>query len=115
MKSSERRSRPFVALAGFLVLAAGSATTLGGGGDASLKMQAVAVSGTTVQITVVNTGDETVTGAVSVTVAIQGRIVRSTRPVTVPEGQKVHIPVTLPAPPDEVITAGVILDDGSPF
>ena len=115
MKSSGRRSRAFVALAGILVLAAGSATALGGGGDASLRVQSVAVSGTTVLITVVNTGDETITGAVSVTVALKGRIVSLSRPVTVPEGHKAHIPVNLPAPPDEVITTGVILDDGSPF
>jgi hypothetical protein len=104
-----------LALAGFLVLAAGSATALGGGSDASLQLQAVAITGPTVEITVVNTGDETITGAVSVTAAIKGRIVRVTRPVTVPEGQKAHIPLDFPAPPDEIITTGVILDDGSPF
>jgi hypothetical protein len=114
MKSSGRRSKAIVALAGILVLATGSAPALGGG-DASLRVQSVAVSGTTVLITVVNTGDETITGAVSVTVALKGRIVRLSQPVTVPEGQKAHIPLNLPAPPDEVITTGVILDDGSPF
>ena len=113
MSSSKRRSRPFAALAGILAVLAGSPAALGG--DGSLQVQAVAVSGQTVQITVVNTGDETITGAVSVTVAIQGRVVMVTQPVTVPEGHKAHIPVNLPAPPDEVITTGVILDDGSPF
>ena len=115
MNSSGRRSRAIVALAGILALVAGSTTALGGGGDASLQVQAVAVSGSTVQITVVNTGDKTLTGAVSVTVAIKGRVVMVTQPVTVPEGQKAHLPINLPAPPDEIITAGVILDDGSPF
>jgi hypothetical protein len=114
MKSSVRRSRPFAALAGVLAVVAGSAT-VSGGGDASLQVQAVAVSGQTVQITVVNTGDETITGAVSATVKIKGRIVTVTQPVSVPEGQKAHIPVNFPTPPDEVITTGVILDDGSPF
>jgi hypothetical protein len=115
MSSSKNRSRPFAALAGILAMLVGSPAALGGGGDASLQVQAVAVSGQTVQITVVNTGDETITGAVSVTVAIKGRVVMVTQPVTVPEGHKAHIPVNLPAPPDEVITTGVILDDGSPF
>ena len=115
MKSSGRRSKAIVALAGLVVLAAGSAPALGGNRDASLQVQAVTVSGSTVQITVVNTGDKTITGAVSVTVALKGRIVRLSQPVTVPEGKKAHIPLNLPAPPDEVITTGVILDDGSPF
>jgi len=113
MKSSAGRSRPIAALVVILAVVAGSATAMGG--DGSLQVQGVSVAGQTVLVTVANTGEETITGAVSVTVKMQNRIVKLSQPVTVPEGQKAHIPVNLPAPPDEVITTGVILDDGSPF
>ena len=113
MKSSVGRSRSIAALAGILAVVAGSATVMGG--DGSLQVQGVAVAGQTVLVTVANTGEGTITGAVSVTVKMKNRIVKLTQPVTVPEGQKTFIPINLPAPPDEVITTGVILDDGSPF
>lgn len=113
MKSSVGRSRPIAALAGIIAVVAGSATAMGG--DGSLQVQGVAVIGQTVVVTVANTGREAISGAVSVTVKMNDRIVRLSEPVTVPEGQKAFIPVSFPAPPDEVITAGVILDDGSPF
>jgi hypothetical protein len=113
MKSSGGRSRPIAALVAVLAVVAGSVAATAGEG--ALQVQGVAVAGPTVVVTVVNTGDETMTGSVSVTVKMKDRIVKLSQPVTVPEGQKAYLPVNLPMPPDDVIAAGVILDDGSPF
>jgi len=116
MRPSVRQLRQWTAVAGTLAIAAGTGSAiLGDGSDATLSIAGFTVVGDVVQVTVLNRGEDELTGTVFVRVMLQDREMGAASSVTVSGGNKVFVEIPMPAPVRAVIDLGVVLDDGSPF
>ncbi|MCP3978892.1 MAG: hypothetical protein GY716_06115 [bacterium] len=102
------------AVAGTVLVAAGMSPAVFSGSD-GLIVQSVTVQGDVVHVVVSNPGTETVTATVSIQVRTASKETGSMLPVTVFGGQKVFVQFAMGAQVREIIAAGVIIDDGSPF
>ena len=100
---------------GALVLAMTAATQALARSGPALTIRTVTVTGNEVAITVVNHTARTQTGIVSARVLMRGRGMRLTAPVTAAVGQSATVTIVLPAPVEDVLPAGVVVDDGVPF
>jgi len=104
----------FIAI-GALALAMATATPTYGKSGRALTVQAVAVRGNEVAITVANHTGKTLTGAVTTQALTIGGPVRVMAPVTAAAGQTVTIRVVLPERLRDDVPLGVVVDDGVPF
>jgi hypothetical protein len=101
---------------GFLLLAMTAATPGYGKGDSVLRIRAVTVHGTQVEVTVANPTARVRTGAVTSRVLIDGGITTITIPVTVRAGETVTVDAPLPPVKHSTdLPLGVVVDDGVPF
>jgi len=115
MSPSGRLLKLGAALTGCLVLATGPVIP-GSGGSSPFGIGGYTVTGDIVQVTVVNTGEETLTGTVHIqVVGLDGREATAWTTVTIHGARKAYIEVKFPVEVLGVITLGVILDDGCPF
>jgi hypothetical protein len=100
---------------GALVLAMAASTSAVAGSDPAVTVRAVTVSGNEVAITVANHAARAQSGIVKARVLMGGRAVRVMAPVTAAVGQTATIRIVLPAAVEDVLPAGVVVDDGVPF
>jgi hypothetical protein len=115
MRTTNSRLTQVTIAVGALVLAMATATpTLGKSGHA-LTIRAVAVRGNEVAITIANPTARTQTGTVTSRVLMSGQEMAVMAPVTAAAGQTVTVTIGLPAPVQEVLPLGVVVDDGVPF
>ena len=98
-----------------LALATATATPTYGKSGHALTIQAVAVRGDEVAITVANHTGKTQTGAVTTQARTMGGPVRVMAPITAAAGQTVTIRVVIPERVHDDIPLGVVVDDGVPF
>ena len=110
-----RRVLLLVAMCALLVTGAWGATPTGSS-EKDVTITAVDVRGQQVQVTVVNSGVATTTATISIRVILEdGRQTSATSTVTVFGRQKALIGFSLPSSVTDVLVAGMIVDDPSPF
>jgi hypothetical protein len=103
-------------VAGGLLLVSGAIPLALGGGKASpLKVVGQKQIGNLVEVTLLNPGTGTITGKVVIRVATDGGSTLVSVPFTVWGGQKVSVVWASPCPLDEILEAGIIVDDGAPI
>jgi len=100
---------------GALALAMMAAAPTYAKGGHALTVQAVAVRGNEVAITVANHTGKMQTGAVTTQVLTIGGPVRVMTPFTAAAGQTVRVRVVLPERLRDDVPLGVVVDDGVPF
>lgn len=110
-----RISRRSIALAAIVVLAAASSAVADAAGQTRLKVLGITVDGQGVRVTILNPAEDTVRGSAFVLAATEAGDRFAVSGFEIPGGQKACVEIDLPAAVHEVIRAGVILDDGSPF
>ena len=112
-----RRQSGAMALAGILVLIAAPASGAIHRGDleVALAVEGITIAGSEVRIEVSNLGASPRSGTVYVRARLGDRDVVSTAAVTVSEGQRAFVRLVLPGTVDDVVEAGIVLDDGCPF
>ena len=115
MTTTHRHLMHVLIAIGALALAMAAATPSYGKSGHALTIQAVAVRGNEVAITVANPTARTQTGTVTSRVLTSAGEVRVMAPVTAAAGQTVTVTVVLPAPPLDEFPLGVVVDDGVPF
>ena len=118
MTPTPRTLRRWTALVGILILTAwaGSAAAGVAANDAApLRVTGLTVGGSEVEVTLLNLAPESRHGTVTVRVRLGDREMDARASVEVPGGQKAFVILALPERIREVISCGVILDDGTPF
>lgn len=105
----------FAAVAGLLALALATAPAILAGEHSALQIQSARLEGDRLVISVANTGERTAHGKLTVRVAVGSGSAEITLRLTVPGGETTLVELRSPAPGEEMIPLGVILDDGSPF
>ena len=115
MRTTNRHLTHVSIAIGGLLLALATATPTHAGVRPTLAIRAVAVSGNEVAITVANHTARTQTGTVRTWVLIKGRSMKVMAPVTAAVGQSATVRIVLPAPVEDVLPLGVVVDDGVPF
>ena len=100
---------------GALALAMATATPTYGKSGHALTIQAVAVRGNEVAITVANHTGKTQTGVVTTQALTNRGPVHVMAPVTAAAGQTVTIRVPIPERVSDEFPVGVVVDDGVPF
>ena len=110
--------RRWTALIGITILiawagsaAANAAIALG----APFRVARPTVVGSQVEVTILNLAQESRNATVTVRVRLGDRVMDARASAAVPGGQKVFVILSLPDTIREVLTCGVILDDGTPF
>ena len=73
------------------------------------------IIGTLVELTLINPGQDQVTGKVVVEVTVDGKRTIAQVPFTVWGGQKVFVEWAAPAPVQQIGRVGIIVDDGAPI
>jgi hypothetical protein len=89
--------------------------TFGGEASAPIWMAGYKVIGNLVELTLINPGQELVTGKVVVEVTVDGMRTLAEVPFTVWGGQKVCVKFAAPAPVQQIGRVGIIVDDGAPI
>ena len=115
MRTTTRHLTHVIIAIGALVLSMATATPTLGKPNAALTIRAVAVRGNEVAITVHNPTRRTLTGTVTSRVFMRGEETGVIAPVTAGAGQTATIRIVMPAPVDDVLPLGVVVDDGVPF
>ncbi len=115
MTTTQRHLVHLLIAIGALVLAMTAATPTYGKSGHALTVQAVAVRGNEVAITVANHTGKTQTGVVTTQASTHRGPVRVTAPVTVPAGRSATIRVVIPQRAPDDFPLGVVVDDGVPF
>jgi len=104
------------AVAGGLLLVSGlHPLTYGGEASAPIWIAGYKVIGALVELTLINPGQELVTGKIVVEVTLDGKRTLAQVPFTVWGGQKVFVKWSAPAPVDQIGRVGIIVDDGAPI
>ena len=104
------------AVAGGLLLVSGlHPLTYGGEASAPIWIAGYKVIGALVELTLINPGQELVTGKIVVEVTLDGKRTLAQVPFTVWGGQKVFVKWAAPAPVDQIDRVGIIVDDGAPI
>jgi len=115
MTTTHRHLTHVLIAIGALVLAMTAATPTYAKSGHALTIQAVAVRGNEVAITVANHTRKMQTGAVTAQALTSRGEVRVMAPVTAAAGQTVTIRVALPERVLDDFPLGVVVDDGVPF
>lgn len=115
MRTTNRHLTHVTIAIGALVLALTAATPTRAGSGPAFTVRAVAVGGNEVAITVANHTARTQTGTVRTRVLIGGREMAVIAPFTAAVGQSATVKIVLPAPVENVLPLGVVVDDGVPF
>jgi hypothetical protein len=104
------------AVAGGLLLVSGlHPLTYGGEASAPIWVAGYKMIGTLVELTLMNPGQDLVTGKVVVEVTVDGKRIIAHLPFTVWGGQKVFVKFAAPAPVEQIGRVGIIVDDGAPI
>jgi hypothetical protein len=88
---------------------------VGAAGRGTLAVDGVAIQGDVLEVGIVNTGTETLSGTVFARLVTEAGEVRAMVPVSLAGRQKVFVQLRAGSPILDVIQLGVIVDDGSPF
>lgn len=114
MKCSVRKRGTILTFAACLLMATGAGPAALGGTPA-LQVAGVSVNGNTLEVQVVNTGDQALTGTVTARVLLGGEEVSALAVIQVPGKGRIHVDLVFPASETPIIPLGVILDDGPPL
>ncbi len=118
MTPTPRTLRRWTALVGILILIAWAGPAAAGvaANDAApLRVTGLTVGGSDVEVTLLNIAPESRYGTVTVRIRLGDREMDARASFEVPGGQTVFVILTLPDRVRDVISCGVILDDGTPF
>ena len=115
MNSSAKQLTQGTVVAVALVLALTPALATTSTPATPLTIQAIAIHGTEVAVTVTNVGTETRTGTVYVRVLVKGGEVLASARVTIGVAKTVTVTLDAGSPVIGAFPLGVVLDDGVPF
>jgi hypothetical protein len=104
------------ALAGGLILLSGvTPAPAAKGGAGTLQIASVKLVGDAVEVTLVNTGSETLRATLVFEVVVDGERTLAMVPVTAWGGQKVFVKWGASGAVDQIGGLGIIVDDGAPI
>ena len=116
MRHTQRYRTGVAALAGGLILLSGVNPALAAkDGSGTLQIASVKQVGDAIEVTLVNTGAETLRATLVLEVVVDGERTLATIPVAAWGGQKVFVNWGTSGAVDQIGGLGIIVDDGAPI